>query len=174
MKIQSIAPHRASRRPSRASDGGSIDPSSRARTVRSFAMSNDDDAETQDVDEEFLALVRRARAVAAVAAADVADAERLSEAEDKWGQAITRDGRKYYYDKENRATVQWERPRALKGTRRVVARAYETHKPTLPAPWRELPSETEGKIPYYWNVETGEVRWERPRCVGAVDAVVAS
>ncbi|OUS46876.1 hypothetical protein BE221DRAFT_73442 [Ostreococcus tauri] len=118
-------------------------------------MSNDDDAETQDVDEEFLALVRRARA-------------------EKWGQAITRDGRKYYYDKENRATVQWERPRALKGTRRVVARAYETHKPTLPAPWRELPSETEGKIPYYWNVETGEVRWERPRCVGAVDAVVAS
>jgi len=123
-------------------------------------------------DEDFMALIRRAKAIANVAEAEKRDAERLRRAEQRWGQAITRDGRRYYFDKIERGTVQWECPRELKGTRTRTLRADVVESPTLPDGWRELRSETAEKIPYYWNMHTGLVQWERPRNEALAVAVV--
>jgi len=55
-------------------------------------------------------------------------------------------------------------------------RADETRGATLPEPWRELKSGVKGEdgseAPYYWNVETGETRWERPKNSNLVVGVV--
>ena len=53
-----------------------------------------------------MALIRRAKAIANVAEAEKRDAERLRRAEQRWGQAITRDGRRYYFDKIERGPGQ--------------------------------------------------------------------
>ena len=119
--------------------------------------------EEAESDVDFLALVRRAKAIADVAAADAASAERLARAEERWGQAITRDGKRYYFDKTAREHVQWECPRELKASRVATLRAEAVDRVELPPGWRELKSATAEKIPYYWNIETGDVRWERPR-----------
>jgi len=119
--------------------------------------------EEVESDADFLALVRRAKAIADVAAADAASAERLARAEERWGQAITRDGKRYYFDKTAREHVQWECPRELKTSRVKTLRAEAVDGVELPPGWRELKSATAEKIPYYWNIETGDVQWERPR-----------
>lgn len=134
-----------------------------------------DAPELEQTDEEFLALVRRARAVAAVAREDVERREQLELAERRWIQATTRDGKRYYYDRERRATVQWERPMELKGSRAgPTLRAEARERATLPESWRELKSDRRDGVPYYWNVETGETRWERPRNDALVVARVIS
>ena len=50
-------------------------------------------------------------------------------------------------------------------SRRLASRrrAEAVDRVELPPGWRELKSATAEKIPYYWNIETGDVRWERPR-----------
>ncbi len=74
-----------------------------------------------------------------------------------------RDGKRYYFDKTAREHVQWECPRELKASRVTTLRAEAVDRVELPPGWRELKSATAEKIPYYWNIETGDVRWERPR-----------
>ena len=92
-----------------------------------------------------MALIRRAKAIANVAEAEKRDAERLRQAERRWGQAITRDGRRYYFDKIERGTVQWECPRELKGTRTRTLRADVVESPPLPDGWRELQKRDRGE-----------------------------
>jgi hypothetical protein len=127
-------------------------------TAATEAADDGDDLDAIDL----AALVQRARAIASVANETEALASRLAEAERVWGQAITSRGRRYYFSKIGEG-VQWETPRALKGSTTKVYRAELLERAALPSGWRELKSKTVEKIPYYWNVHTGEVQWERPR-----------
>jgi hypothetical protein len=129
-----------------------------AATTATEAADDGDDLDAIDL----AALVQRARAIASVANETEALASRLAEAERVWGQAITSRGRRYYFSKIGEG-VQWETPRALKGSTTKVYRAELLERAALPSGWRELKSKTVEKIPYYWNVHTGEVQWERPR-----------
>ena len=169
------APHCATRRIARSA--GAIERARESahktrRARRRFPrMSRDDDAradaaEADDSgddlgDFDLAALVRRARAIASVANETEALTARLAEAEREWGQAITSRGRRYYFSKIGES-VQWETPRALKGSTTKVYRADLLDRAALPSGWRELKSKTVEAIPYYWNVRTGEVQWERP------------
>lgn len=147
---------------------------SNQRAAETSSMPVDENADENLVDLE--ALVRRARAIANVAAADAETAQRLARAENLWGQATTKRGRRYYFDKVNFGVAQWETPKELKGSKIRVMRADETRGATLPEPWRELKSgvkDADGvEVPYYWNVETGETRWERPKNSNLVVGVV--
>jgi len=162
-------------RPERSREAESAPEQQNRRAAEATAADETpDDAVENLVDLE--ALVRRARAIATVAAADAETAERLARAENLWGQATTKGGRRYYFDKVNFGVVQWETPKELKGSKIRVMRADETRGATLPEPWRELKSGVKAEdgveVPYYWNVETGETRWERPKNSELVVGVV--